>query len=133
MECNICTATIPRWSSPRGEDKVKAVGLLPGAAVQKFVLIECSGFPDTLVPQFLRPRFRALLRLLKEVEGLDLVALHGQEVRPTVPDDVEPVPRLGRGWSVSLCGMMLVAATLAAEGAWLTVHVVTEDLVRLLP
>ena len=47
--------------------------------------------------------------------------------------DVEPVPRLGRGWSVSLCGMMLVAATLAAEGAWLTVHVVTEDLVRLLP
>ncbi len=44
-----------------------------------------------------------------------------------------PAPRLGRAWSVSLCGMTLIAAAIAAEGVWLGVHVATEGLVRLLP
>jgi hypothetical protein len=42
-------------------------------------------------------------------------------------------PRLGRAWSVSLCGMTLIAAAVAAEGVWLGVHLATEGLVRLLP
>ncbi len=45
----------------------------------------------------------------------------------------EPAPRLGRAWSVSLCGMTIVAAAVAAEGVWLGVHLATEGLVRLLP
>jgi hypothetical protein len=45
----------------------------------------------------------------------------------------EPAPRLGRAWSVSLCGMTIVAAAIAAEGVWLGVHMATEGLVRLLP
>ncbi len=44
-----------------------------------------------------------------------------------------PPSRLGRAWSVSLCGMTLVAAAIAAEGVWLGVHVATEGLVRFLP
>jgi Zn-dependent protease with chaperone function len=45
----------------------------------------------------------------------------------------EPAPRLGRAWSVSVCGMTLLVAIAAAEGAWLGVHLATEGLVRLLP
>jgi Zn-dependent protease with chaperone function len=45
----------------------------------------------------------------------------------------EPAPRLGRAWSVSLCGMTIAAAAIAAEGVWLGVHMATEGLVRLLP
>ncbi len=45
----------------------------------------------------------------------------------------QPRPRLGRAWSVSLCGVTLVALAIAAEGAWLGVHMATEGLVRLLP
>jgi hypothetical protein len=36
-------------------------------------------------------------------------------------------------WSVSLGGMALLAAVLAADGVWLGVHVATEGLVRFLP
>jgi Zn-dependent protease with chaperone function len=53
-----------------------------------------------------------------------LLAPHAEET---------PAPRLGRAWSVSLCGMTLLAAIVAAEGAWLGVHMATEGLVRLLP
>jgi hypothetical protein len=44
-----------------------------------------------------------------------------------------PTPPLGRAWSVSICGMTLLGAALTAEGLWLTVHLATEGLVRLLP
>jgi Zn-dependent protease with chaperone function len=48
-------------------------------------------------------------------------------------DGEASTPPLGRAWSVSLCGMTLLAAAMAAEGAWLGVHLATEGLVRLLP
>jgi Zn-dependent protease with chaperone function len=59
----------------------------------------------------------------------------GERVRRLLSPDVgeEPASRLGRAWSISLCGVTLLAAASAAEGAWLGVHVATEGLIRLLP
>jgi Zn-dependent protease with chaperone function len=45
----------------------------------------------------------------------------------------DAAPSIGRAWSISLGGMTLVAAALAAEGVWLGVHLATEGLVRFLP
>ena len=42
-------------------------------------------------------------------------------------------PPLARVWSVSLGGMTLLAAVLAAEAVWFGVHLATEGLVRFLP
>lgn len=51
----------------------------------------------------------------------------------TPADAEDSMPSHGRAWSVSLGGMTLLAASLAAEGAWLGVHAATEGLVRFLP
>jgi hypothetical protein len=51
----------------------------------------------------------------------------------TPGDEERSGPVLAPLWSVSLGGMTLVAAALAAEGLWFDVHLVTEGLVRLLP
>jgi Zn-dependent protease with chaperone function len=64
-------------------------------------------------------------------DGAPIWARVSRLLAPEVGEPAEP--RLGRGWSLSLCGMTLVAAAVAAEGAWLVVHVVTEGLVRSLP
>jgi hypothetical protein len=45
----------------------------------------------------------------------------------------ERLHRLAPAWPVSLGGVTLVAAALAARAAWLGVHLATEGLVRLLP
>jgi hypothetical protein len=54
--------------------------------------------------------------------------------RLLAPDQADDSPApLGRAWSVSICGMTLLGAAIAAEGLWLSVHMATEGLVRFLP
>ncbi len=53
--------------------------------------------------------------------------LLGSAGEPRVPRALSPV------WSLGLAVASMCAAALAAEGAWLTVHAVTEGLIRSLP
>jgi len=54
--------------------------------------------------------------------------------RLLAPADASSWPRpMGRAWSLSLCAMTVLGAVITAEAAWLTVHLATEGLVRLLP